>query len=435
MKISIFGLGYVGCVSLGCLAKNGHEVIGVDVSDFKIDCINNGRPTIQEKHIDDIIAEAFANGRISATNCSEEAVHNTELSIICVGTPPSSNGHLNLSYIFKTAEQIGKALKTKDEFHTVAIRSTVMPGTNHRFGEIVEEFSGKKRGVAFSVVSNPEFLREGSAVYDYYHPAITVVGGDHTGALEKVASIYRCLDAPIEVTDIKVAEIIKYVNNSFHALKIAFANEVGSICKSLQIDPFKVMDLFCKDTRLNISPAYMKPGFVYGGSCLPKDLKGLVTLGRDHYVDTPVLAMIDASNEQHRKKAFEMISNTGKKNVCLVGLSFKEGTDDLRFSPFVELAETLIGKGYRVTIYDKYVRLSKLVGANKAYINERLPHLSEHISNDLETAIAGSEVVIISHRNFESKEYRHLLKDKAAIIDLVKVHDLEELPNYEGICW
>jgi GDP-mannose 6-dehydrogenase len=342
---------------------------------------------------------------------------------------------LNLSYIFKTAEQIGKALKTKDEFHTVVIRSTVMPGTNSRYGEIIEEFSGKKRGKHFSVVSNPEFLREGSAVYDYYHPAITVVGGDNTFAIEKVASLYRCLDAPIEITDVKVAEIIKYINNSFHALKIAFANEVGNICKALTIDPFKVMELFCKDTRLNISPAYLKPGFVYGGSCLPKDLKGLVTLGHDNYLDTPVLSMINNSNEQHRKKAVDMITETGKKNICMVGLSFKEGTDDLRFSPFVDLAETLIGKGCRLTIYDEYVCLSRLIGANKSYINERLPHLSEHLSNDLEHAITENDVVVISHRNFDAKHYHHLLKEKTAIIDLVRIRDLEELPNYEGICW
>jgi GDP-mannose 6-dehydrogenase len=435
MKISIFGLGYVGCVSVGCLARNGHEVIGVDVSEFKVELINSGKPTIQEKDIDTLIAEGYAKGSISATTCAEEAVHNTDLSIICVGTPPSSNGHLNLTYIFKTAEQIGKAIKTKDEFHTVVIRSTVMPGTNSRYGEIIEEFSGKKRGLHFSVVSNPEFLREGSAVYDYYHPAITVVGGDNTVAIEKVASLYRCLDAPIEITDVKVAEIIKYINNSFHALKIAFANEVGNICKALTIDPFKVMELFCKDTRLNISPAYLKPGFVYGGSCLPKDLKGLVTLGHDNYLDTPVLSMINSSNEQHRKKAVDMITETGKKNICMVGLSFKEGTDDLRFSPFVDLAETLIGKGCRLTIYDEYVCLSRLIGANKSYINERLPHLSEHLSNDLEHAITENDVVVISHRNFDAKHYHHLLKEKTAIIDLVRIRDLEELPNYEGICW
>lgn len=435
MKISVFGLGYVGCVSVGCLAKNGHEVTGVDVSDFKVDLVNRGLATIVEKDIDIIIREGYEKGRISATTCAEEAVHNTEISIVCVGTPPSLNGHLNLSYIYKTAEQIGKALQTKKSFHTVVIRSTVMPGTNRRIGDIIEEHSGSKRGEGFSVVSNPEFLREGSAVYDYYHPPVTVLGGDHTYALDTVASLYSSLDAPVEISDIEVAEIIKYVNNSFHALKIAFSNEVGNICQSLEIDPFKVMELFCKDRKLNISPAYLRPGFVYGGSCLPKDLKGLVTLGHDHYIDTPVLAMIHSSNELHKKKAFELISGKGSKNICMVGLSFKENTDDLRYSPFVELAETLIGKGYRVTIYDEYVCLSKLIGANKAYINDKLPHLSEHISNDLETAITDNDVVIISHRSFDAKRYRHLLKQKTAVIDLVRVRELEELPNYEGICW
>ncbi|MFC5269482.1 nucleotide sugar dehydrogenase [Adhaeribacter terreus] len=435
MKISIFGLGYVGCVSLGCLTKNGHEVIGVDVSEFKVDLINRGKPTILEKDIDNIIKSGFEAGKIKATLNAEEAVRETDLSIICVGTPSSPYGHLNLSFIYKTAEQIGEALKTKDSFHTIVIRSTVLPGTNQKYGEIVEEFSGKKRGQDFSVVSNPEFLREGSAVKDYYHPSVTVIGGDHPEALEKVASLYRNLDAPIEITDIKIAEIIKYINNSYHALKITFANEIGNICKSMDIDSHKVMELFCKDTNLNISPAYFKPGFAYGGSCLPKDLKGLVTLGHDHYVQTPVLACIEASNEHQKKTAFELVAETGKKKVCFVGLSFKEGTDDLRYSPSVDLAEVLIGKGYNIKIFDENVRLSKLIGANKAFINERLPHLSDLIVNDLEAAIKEAEVVIINHRNFDSTAYSDVLKEKHAIIDLVRVNKLEELPNYEGLCW
>lgn len=435
MDISIFGLGYVGCVSLGCLAKNGHRVIGVDVNPFKVEQINRGRPTILEKDIDHIIREAYARGRISATCCAQEAVSRSELSIICVGTPSSPHGHLNLSYIFKTAEQIGQALKTKDSFHTVVIRSTVLPGTNKRFGEIVEEVSGKKRGDHFSVVSNPEFLREGSAVKDYYHPSVTVIGGDHAGAVEKVACLYRSLDAPIELTDIQIAELIKYVNNSFHALKITFANEVGNVCKALKIDSHKVMELFCRDTHLNISPAYFKPGFAYGGSCLPKDLKGLVTLGHDHYVCTPVLAGIDTSNENQKRIAFELIARTGKKRVCFIGLSFKEGTDDLRYSPAVDLAETLIGKGYQICIYDENVHLSKLIGANEAFINDRLPHLSELMISDLETAIRGSDVILINHRGFDAALYQTLLKDKHAVIDLVRIRELECLPNYEGLCW
>lgn len=435
MNISVFGLGYVGCVSLGCLAKNGHQVVGVDVSEFKVDLINKGTATILEKDIDAIIKEGHDQGRITATMCADEAVWNTDISIICVGTPSSAHGHLNLSFIYKTAEQIGEALKAKDDFHTVVIRSTVLPGTNQKYGEIIEAHSGKKRNVHFSVISNPEFLREGSAVKDYYHPSVTVIGGDHPEAVEKVASLYACIDAPIEITDIKIAEIIKYVNNSYHALKIAFANEVGNVCKALSIDSHKVMELFCKDTRLNISPAYFKPGFAYGGSCLPKDLKGFVTLGHDNYVNTPVLACIEASNENQKRKAFELIEQTGKRNICFVGLSFKEGTDDLRYSPAVDLAETLIGKGYNLTIYDENVRLSKLIGANKAFINERLPHLSDLVINNLEDAIHNNDVVVINHRNFNTTCVEHLLKDKHAIIDLVRIDRLNSLPNYTGLCW
>lgn len=434
MKISVFGLGYVGCVSLGCLAKNGHHLTGVDVNSFKVDLINKGQATILEKDIDTIIKSGYDQGRIRATMDAKEAVLNTDLSIICVGTPSSPQGHLNLSYIFKTAEQIGEALKDKDRFHVVIIRSTVLPGTNEKFGKIVEEVSGKKRGKRFSIVSNPEFLREGSAVKDYYNPSVTVIGGDHEQAVEMVASLYKELDAPIEKTEIRIAEIIKYVNNSFHALKIVFANEVGNICKAMDIDSHKVMELFCSDTSLNISPAYFKPGFAYGGSCLPKDLKGLVTLGHDNYLYTPVLSGIESSNENQKKKAFDLVTKFGKKNICFIGLSFKEGTDDLRYSPSVDLAEMLIGKGYNIIICDENVHMSKLIGANQAYINERLPHLSDLLCSDVEQAISDSEVVIVNHRNFEACKYFELLKDKK-VIDLVRVEELKALPQYEGLCW
>jgi GDP-mannose 6-dehydrogenase len=434
MKISVFGLGYVGCVSLGCLAKNGHHLTGVDVNAFKVDLINKGQATILEKDIDTIIKDGHEQGRITATLDAKDAVKNTDLSIICVGTPSSPQGHLNLSYIFKTAEQIGEALKEKDRFHVITIRSTVLPGTNEKFGKIVEEFSGKERGKHFSVVSNPEFLREGTAVKDYYNPSVTVVGGDHEQALEMVASLYQELDAPIEKTDIRIAEIIKYVNNSYHALKIVFANEVGNICKTMGIDSHKVMELFCSDTHLNISPAYFKPGFAYGGSCLPKDLKGLVTLGHDNYLQTPVLSGIESSNENQKKNAFELVTKTGKRNICFVGLSFKEGTDDLRYSPSVDLAEMLIGKGYNITIYDENVHMSKLIGANEAYINERLPHLSDLLDTDLEKAIQENDVIIVNHRNFEACKYFELLKGKE-VIDLVRIEELKSLPKYEGLCW
>ena len=435
MKISVFGLGYVGCVSVGCLAKNGHQVVGVDVSSFKADLVNSGKATILEKDIDGIIRDGFEKGQISATTCADEAVWNTDMSIICVGTPSSHNGHLNLSYIYKTAEQIGSALRKKDDFHTVVIRSTVLPGTNKKFGELIETHSGKKRDEHFSVVSNPEFLREGSAVKDYFNPSVTVIGGDNEYALQTVSSLYSMLNAPIEITDIEVAELIKYVNNSFHALKVSFANEIGNICKSLQVDSYKVMELFCKDNRLNISTAYFKPGYAYGGSCLPKDLKGLVTLAHDNYLTTPVLNCIHQSNENHKGLLFDMIENTGKRNIGLIGLSFKEGTDDLRYSPAVDLAEKLIGKGYNISIYDENVHLSKLLGANKAFVNERLPHLSELISDDLENTIAKNDVIIINHKTFNAELYANELALKDKVIDLVRIPGIEGMNNYEGICW
>ncbi len=432
MKISVFGLGYVGCVSLGCLATMGHEVIGVDINELKVDLVNRGMPTIVEKDIDSIIKKAFEEGKVSATTSAEKAILETELSIICVGTPSSPHGHLNLNYIYKTAEQIGEALKNKEGFHVIVIRSTVLPGTNKELGARIEKFSGKKRNESFSVVSNPEFLREGSAVKDYYHPAVTVIGGDHAGSIDKVASLYEQLNAPIEATEIEVAEIIKYVNNSFHALKITFANEVGNICKAIGIDSHKVMDIFCKDTSLNISPVYFKPGFAYGGSCLPKDLKGMVTMAHDNYLSSPVLAAISESNENQKRVAFELIHRTGKRNIALIGLSFKEGTDDLRYSPSVDIAENLVGKGFKLSIYDNNVHVSKLIGANKEFIEEHIPHLSSLITNE---ALKSADVVLINHRNFNAEPYMDTLKRKHMIIDLVRIPELEGLSNYIGLCW
>ncbi len=434
MKISIFGLGYVGCVSLGCLAKNGHEVVGVDVNTTKVELINEGKATIVEKDIDEIIAEQYQAGRIRATTDYKEAIRESELSILCVGTPSTSKGHLNLNYIHGTAEQIGEALKEKEAFHVVVIRSTVLPGTNEKVGAIIESVSGKRRGEGFTVVSNPEFLREGTAVHDYYHPSITVIGGDHPEGLDKVASLYKELDAPVEITDIKIAEMIKYVNNSFHALKITFANEIGNIAKALGIDSHKLMALFCMDTHLNVSPAYLKPGFAYGGSCLPKDLKGLVTLGHDHYITTPLLKSIAESNEYQKSIGFEMVRATGKKNVLFIGLSFKDGTDDLRLSPYVELAERLIGKGHALMIYDENVRISKLIGANKSFVDEHLPHLSELITDDLSTALDYADVVLLNHRSVDLSPFADVLAGKQ-VIDLVNTKNKSVMKQYEGICW
>lgn len=436
MKISIFGLGYVGCVSLGCLAQNGHEVIGIDVVDNKIDLINQGKPTIIEKDIDAIIEEQYKKGKISATKDYLYAVKNSEISIICVGTPSSKEGHLNLNYILKTAEQIGESLKGKNSFHIIAVRSTVLPGTNKKVGEVIESISGKKRNLDFAVVSNPEFLREGSAVKDYYNPAVTVLGSENGKALDIMSSIYKEINAPIEKVDISVAEIIKYVNNSFHALKITFANEVGNICKVLNINSHDVMDLFCKDDQLNISPYYFKPGFAYGGSCLPKDLKGLKTLAHDFYLKTPVISAIEDSNDLQKDIAFSMIESAGNKEVGILGLSFKKGTDDLRYSPIVNIAERLLGKGYNLHIFDKNVNYSKISGTNKDFIDSTIPHLSDYISDDLKQVVESSETIVINH-NYEV--FQGLIENfpDKKFIDLVKLknENYSGLENYNGICW
>lgn len=434
MKISIFGLGYVGCVSLGCFAKMGHNVIGVDVIEHKIELINNGKPTVMEKDIDEIILEQHKMGKISATNDFVKAVVETEISLICVGTPSQKEGHLNLNYVFKVAEEIAEGIKKKSTFHIVVIRSTVLPGTNKKISSIIAEHSGKRINLDFAVVSNPEFLREGSAVNDFYNPAFIVIGTDNNKALEMMKELYKGLNTLIETTDVNVAEIIKYVNNSFHALKITFGNEVGNICKRLGIDSHKVMDIFCKDTHLNISPAYFKPGYAYGGSCLPKDLKGLKTLAHDHYLSVPILESIEVSNENQKKIAIDLVKSKDKKKLGLIGLSFKAGTDDLRYSPAVELAEYFLGKGYEVNIYDKNVSLSRLTGTNKQFIEEHIPHLAKLLKNSLEELINKSEVLVITHKNNDLFHLLNKYRDRE-IIDLFRIKNGMILKNYEGICW
>ncbi len=433
MKISVFGLGYVGCVSLGCMAQNGHTVIGVDTNKTKIDLINQGRPTIIEKDIDGIIAMAHETGKIRATDDFTDAVQSSEVSIIAVGTPSTNEGHLNLNYIFNVAQEIGIALKDTNHFHVVAIRSTVLPGTNIKVGKIIQQESGKIRNVDFAVVSNPEFMREGSAVKDYYNPALTVLGSENEKALQIMSDLYKDINAPVKRVRIEIAEIIKYVNNSFHALKICFANEVGNICKKLGIDSHEVIDLLVMDTHLNLSPYYLKPGFAYGGSCLPKDLKALCTVAHDHYICSPVLEHIEASNRNQKQIAIKMIEEAGNRKLGILGLSFKAGTDDLRYSPIVEVAEYFLGKGYQIAIYDKHVNLSRLIGTNKEFIDQHIPHLSDLILNDIDEVINKSETIIINHKidGFEQYIQKHPNK---LFIDLARLTD-KKYPNYEGICW
>jgi GDP-mannose 6-dehydrogenase len=435
MKISIFGLGYVGCVSLGCLAKNGHHVIGVDTNQAKVDQINSGRATIIEKDVDKIIAEQRMAGRISATSDNMLAVKGSDISIIAVGTPSTDKGHLNLQYIFKVAENIGEALKHKNTFHIIAIRSTIMPGTCDKFAEIVEYNSGKKRNEDFALVDNPEFLREGTAVKDYYNPPLTLIGSDNVKAAEKVAELYRQLPAEIIITDLKIAEIMKYINNTYHALKISFSNEIGNICSELGIDSHEVMDIFCKDKQLNISPYYFKPGFAYGGSCLPKDLKGLQTLAHDLYIDVPVIDGISKTNDLQIQRAIKLIYKYWDKKLGFLGLSFKAGTDDLRNSPTVSIIETLLDKGCNIVIYDKNINLAKLTGTNKEYIDSRIPHLSNLMVSDPAELINECDIIVINTRE---PEFFNLVSDieNKIIIDFVRIDDsILSNRNYVGINW
>lgn len=436
MNISIFGLGYVGCVSLGCLAKNGHKVIGVDVSQSKVDQINSGIATIVEKDIDAIIKEQRDLGNVQATIDSNEAVLNSEISIICVGTPSTEKGHLNLEYIFNVARNIGNTLKTKNEYHVIAVRSTIMPGTCEKISRIIEEASGKKHAVDFDVVDNPEFLREGSAVSDYFNPPLTLIGGESQRAIELVSSLYSNLPAKVVAVETRLAEIMKYVNNTFHALKISFANEVGNICSELDIDSNQVMEILCMDKQLNISPYYMKPGFAYGGSCLPKDLGGLQTLAHDLYLSVPIIESINKTNDIQIQRAIKKMSKYFGKKIILLGLSFKAGTDDLRNSPYVDLVESLMGKGFDLMLYDDNIKLAKLTGKNKEYIDKKIPHLTELLSDkSLRETIDSGDVIIVCNR--EKQFLVELEETKGKIIfDMVGVSGrIRENNKYIGINW
>lgn len=437
MNISIFGLGYVGCVGLGCLAQNGHRVIGVDLAPAKVNAINSGKASIVENEIDTIIAEQYRLGTISATSDALEAVKDTDVSFICVGTPSTPNGHLNLNAIFQVAEEIGKGIGAKKSFHVVVIRSTVLPGTNEKTAAILEEASGRKNGEDFAVVSNPEFLREGTAVKDYFNPPYTLIGSSSPRATETMKEIYLGIDAPIIVTEIKIAELMKYINNSFHAQKIVFANEVGNICKKVGIDSHKLMEIFCLDTKLNISPYYLKPGFAYGGSCLPKDLKALQTMAHDMYLDCPVLDSIDKSNASQIKLALDQILAFNKAKIGFLGLSFKAGTDDLRNSPILEIIERLLGKGFDIKIFDKNVHFAQLLGANKEYILNKIPFISKFITDNPDDVIKDAEVLVIVNNDADFKDILKRTPDETIIYDLVNLEfeTRETRPNYSGLAW
>jgi GDP-mannose 6-dehydrogenase len=438
MKVSVFGLGYVGCVSAASFANDGHTVVGVDVNPGKVAAINAGRSPIVEKGLDALISEMSGAGRLRATTSAAEAVADTDVSLLCVGTPSRKNGSLDLAYLARVSEEIGAALASKPSYHVIVVRSTVLPGTTHDVViPALEKHSGKKSGEGFGVSVNPEFLREGTALSDFRNPPLTLVGHNHAADAAGTVALYEQVQAPLITTNIRTAEMIKYASNTWHALKVTFANEIGNVCKRLGIDSHDVMEIFCRDDKLNLGSYYLRPGFAFGGSCLPKDVRALQYRAKEVDLELPVIQSILDSNELQIRYAMELIADTGTKRVGLLGFSFKAGTDDLRESPIVILGEMLLGKGYKLTIYDRNVSLAKLVGANKEYIERQIPHLSSLLCGTVDEVIDASDVLVVGNRAPEFSEALTRTRPDQTVIDLVRVNaDLSKVPaRYEGICW
>jgi GDP-mannose 6-dehydrogenase len=438
MRISVFGLGYVGSVSAASFAADGHHVVGVDVHPDKVDAINHGRSPIVEPGLDALLAEGVAAGRLRATTSTAEAVNDTDLSLVCVGTPSRKNGSLDLTYLTRVCEQIGDVLATKSSYHVVVVRSTVLPGTTHTHViPALEEHSGKKYGEGFGVAVNPEFLREGSALKDFRHPPLTLVGHNHAADAMPAKALYQGIDAPLYGTSIRVAEMMKYTSNAWHAVKVVFANEIGNLCKRVGVDSHEVMDIFCQDDKLNLSPYYLKPGFAFGGSCLPKDVRALRYRARELDLTLPLIDSVLDSNELQIRHALDQILDTGARRIGLFGFSFKAGTDDLRESPLVILAEALLGKGMALAIYDRNVSVARLVGANKQYIEQQIPHLSRHLCDSLDEVIEQSDVIVVGNAGPEFAEAVTRCRPDQTIIDLVRLPlDFSRVKaQYHGLCW
>ncbi|MFN0161172.1 MAG: nucleotide sugar dehydrogenase [Burkholderiales bacterium] len=438
MKISVFGLGYVGAVSCGCLPELGHEVVGVDVNPQKVAMISAGQSPVVEENINELISSAVATGRLRATADLAAAIRDTEVSLISVATPSKPNYAPDLSAVLAVVRDIGRALRDKPSHHTLVLRSTVPPGTTEELIlPALEEAAGRRVGDRLSLVFNPEFLREGSSVKDFHQPPQTIIGSLDEAGYVALERMYAGLPGAMVRTTCRVAESVKYLCNVFHALKIVFANEAGSVLKACGLDSREVLKLFCQDTQLNISSAYLRPGFAFGGSCLPKEVKGFMTLAREHGVDIPALGGLLESNEEHIRRAYDLIARDGRRKIALFGLAFKPGTDDMRDSPLVLLAERLLGKGFDISIFDRNVKLSRLLGKNKDFVDREIPHLDRLLRDTPEAALADAQVIVIGHAD---KEARAAIVARAAgtrIVDLSGYAELRGLAGseYEGICW
>jgi len=437
MKICVLGLGYVGTVSAGCLAQEGHEVVGVDPESRKVDLINAGKAPIIEKDIGPIIERQVAARRLRATTDVSAAVGQADLALVCVGTPSRANGDIDLTFVRRVCEQIGAALRHNQGALAVVIRSTMLPGTMREMViPALEAASGRRAGLEFGVCINPEFLREGTAVHDYFNPPKTVIGEVNRASGDLPASLYARIAAPLIRTDIETAEMVKYADNAWHALKVGFANEIGNLCKGLAVDSHRVMDIFCQDTKLNLSPYYLKPGFAFGGSCLPKDLRALLYKAKTLDVSVPILSAILPSNEQQLERGVQAVIGMGSKKVGILGFSFKAGTDDLRESPVVDLTERLIGKGYDLRIYDRNVSLARIHGANRDYILNHIPHISRLMVSSIDEVLDHARTIVIGNAAAEFRDVPARLGDGQTIIDFVRVSDSRSVSGvYEGICW
>lgn len=437
MKISVFGMGYVGTVSAACLAEQRHDVVGVDVNPQKVELLASGQPPLIEPELAELIRDNVAAGRLRATTNSAEAVAATDLSLVCVGTPSLKSGRLDLTGVEKVSQELGHALKSKAAFHTIAMRSTILPGTIESLViPNVEAASGKKEGRDFAVVYNPEFMREGTAVADFYAPPFTVIGASDARQGQAVASVYAVLDRPIIHTSVRVAEMLKYVCNAYHALKIAFANEVGTIAHATGVDSHDLMQIFCSDDKLNISRAYLTPGFAFGGSCLPKDVRALTYHAKSLDLKVPVLEAVMPSNHIHVQRGIDLILATGKKKIGVLGLSFKADTDDLRESPMIDLVKALLGEGLDVKVYDEKVKLSAIVGANRQFVEDNIPHIGRLLRESLESVVKESEVIVVSREAREFKHVRELLRPEHIVVQLSRVRSLEGAPGtHLSLCW
>ena len=437
MKVSVFGLGYVGSVSAASFAADGHTVVGVDVNPDKVASLNEGRSPIVEKGLEDLIRTAAADGSLRATTDTAEAVAATELSLLCVGTPSRKNGSLDLSYLERVCEQIGAALRNKSAYHVVVVRSTVLPGTTHDLViPTLEKASGKTYGTGFGVTVNPEFLREGTAIYDFRNPPLTLVGHNYASDAAPTEALYARVEAPMVTTSIRTAEMIKYASNTWHALKVCFANEIGNLCKRVDIDSHEVMDIFCRDEKLNLSSYYMKPGFAFGGSCLPKDVRALSYKAKTMDISIPIIDSILPSNQEQIERGIRAVMDKGNKKIGILGFSFKAGTDDLRESPMVELVERLIGKGYDLRVYDTNVRMASIRGANREYILNHIPHISRLMVSTLEEVINHAGTIVIGNGSPEFRDVPRLLGPGQSIVDLVRIAETRSVEGvYDGICW